>query len=380
MKFLHLLAANLGRRKLRTALTVGSFAVALFLFGLLAVIRNAFTGGLEVAGVDRLVVINKVSLIQPLPISYRERLQRIAGIRAVTFASWFGGVYQDPKNFFPQFAIDPATFREVFPEFVLDEADWRAFRADRQGCVAGRTLADRFGWKVGDRIPIRGTIFAGTWEFNLRGIYDGRREQDDTSQFWFQRAYLEERGPEWARGIVGWYTVAIDDPDRALAVTRAIDGTFENSAWETRTQTERSFAASFVEQMGNIQLLVTTVGIVVFFTLLLVTGNTMAIAVRERTAEHAVLKALGFGDAFVLGLVLAESTLTALAGGALGLALAEALTWGGDPTGGLLALFFLPTGAVFAGVGAALVVGLLAGLLPAWSAMRLQVVDALGRV
>jgi putative ABC transport system permease protein len=339
MKFLHLLAANLGRRKLRTALTVGSFAVALFLFGLLATIQNGFSGGLEVAGVDRLVVINRVSLIQPLPISYGDRLRRLPGIRRVTFASWFGGVYQDRKNFFPQFAIDSATFRDVFPEFVVGEAEWKAFLADRQGCVAGRTLADRFGWKVGDRIPIQGTIFSGTWEFNLRAIYDGRRPQDDTSQFWFQRAYLEEKGPEWGRGIVGWYTVTIDDPDHALAVSRAIDESFANSTWETRTQTEKAFAASFVAQMGNIQLLLGTVGSVVFFTLLLVTANTMATAVRERTTEHAVLKALGFSDGFVLRLVLAESTLTALAGGAIGLGLAEVFTWGGDPTGGLLALF-----------------------------------------
>ncbi len=380
MKFLPLLLANLGRRKLRTALTVGSFAVALFLFGLLATIDNAFSGGVEVAGVDRLVVINKVALIQPLPFSYRDRLRRIPGVREVTFASWFGGVYRDEKNFFPQFAIDSATYRSVFPEFVVPDPDWRAFLSDRQGCVVGESLARRFGWKVGDRIPIRGTIFSGTWEFNVRAVYRGRRPQDDTTQLWFQRAYLEEKGPEWGRGIVGWYTVKIDDPDHALAVSRAIDEGFSNSAWETRTQTEKAFAASFVKQMGNIQLLILAIGSVVFFTLLLVTGNTMAMAVRERTPENGVLKAVGYPDSFILLLVLAESLLTAAVGGGLGLLGAELFARRGDPTGGLLAMFFLPARAVAAGVLAALATGLLAGLLPAASAMRLSVVDALRRV
>jgi putative ABC transport system permease protein len=380
MKFLPLLLANLGRRKVRTVLTVGSFAVAAFLFGLLATIDKAFSGGADVAGVDRLLVINRVALIQPLPISYRERLRRLPGVHEVTFASWFGGVYRDPKNLFAQFAIEPGTWRTVYPDFVIPDADWRDFVADRQGCVVGEGLARRFGWKKGDRIPLRGTIYEGSWEFNLRAVYAGRRPEIDVNQFWFQRAYLEEKGPEWARGIVGWYTVRLDDPGQALAVSRVIDEGFANSAWETRTQTEKSFAASFVKQLGNIKLLILAVGSVVFFTLLLVTGNTMAIAVRERTTDNGVLKALGASDALVLGLVLAESVLVSALGGAVGILGAELFTRRGDPTGGLLPTFFLPAPAVAAAFLAIVGVGLLAGVLPAVSALRLQVVDALRRV
>ena len=380
MKFLPLLLANLGRRKVRTVLTLGSFAVAAFLFGLLATIDKAFSGGVDVAGVDRLLVINRVALIQPLPLSYRDRLRRIPGVREVTFASWFGGVYRDPKNFFAQFAIEPGTWRTVYPDFVIPEADWKAFLADRQGCVVGEGLARRFGWKKGDRIPLLGTVYEGTWEFNLRAIYAGKRPEEDVNQFWLQHAYLEEKGPDWARGIVGWYALTVDDPGHALAISRAIDERFANSAWETRTQTEKAFAASFVKQLGNVGLLIQVVGSVVFFTLLLVTGNTMAIAVRERTAENGVLKALGGSDALVLVLVLAESLLVAALGAGLGLLGAYLFTRRGDPTGGLLPTFFLPGPAAAAAFVGVVGVGLLAGALPAASAMRLRVVDALRRV
>ena len=379
MKFVPLLFANMLRRKVRTALTVGSFAVALFLFGLLAAIRSGFRQGIDVAGADRLVVINKVSLIQPLPIAYRDRLARQPGIEDVSFASWFGGVYQDERNFFPQFALEAESWRRIYPEFEIPEEEWRAFLADRQGAIAGLATAERFGWKVGDRIPIRGSIFPGTWEFNLRGVYRGRRPQDDQTQFWFHRKYFEEKGPEWLRGIVGWYVVRIGRPDDAVRVAKAIDEAFANSPWETRTQTERAFAAAFVNQMGNIEFLILAIGSVVFFTLLLVTGNTMAIAVRERTGELAILKAVGFSDGSVLLLVLAESLLVALVGGGLGLGLAAYLVGGGDLTGGIIQLY-LPGSALGAGIVTALLAGLLAGLLPAVSAMRLSVVEALRRI
>jgi len=379
MKFLPLFLANLKRKKVRTALTVGSFVVALFLFGLLAAIRAGFRQGIDVAGANRLVVINKVSLIQPLPIAYRDRLLRTPGIRDVTFASWFGGVYQDERNFFAQFAIEVESWRKMYPEFLIGEDEWRAFLADRQGAIAGRATAERFGWKVGDRIPIRGTAWGGTWEFNLRGIYRGQRPQDDTTQFWFQRKYFEENGPEWGRGIVGWYVVRVANPDDAVGAAKAIDEAFENSPWETRTQTEKAFAASFVKQMGNIEFLILAIGTVVFFTLLLVTGNTMAIAVRERTGELAVLKAVGFSDAFVLRLVLSESLLVALVGGTLGLGLAKYLISERDLTQGLI-LLYLPGTSLGAGLLTALLVGFAAGIVPALSAMRLTVVEALRRI
>jgi putative ABC transport system permease protein len=380
VKFLPLLFANLLRRKVRTALTLGSFAVALFLFCLLVTIRAAFNQGVEAAGADRLLVINKVSMIQPLPIAYRDRLLRLPGVKEATWANWFGGVYQDEKNFFPQFAIDQATYRDLYTEFLVPEDQWKAFLADKRGAVVGQATAKRFGWKVGDRIPIKGAIFPGDWEFNLRGIYTGRRPNDDLTQFWFRWDYLRESAPPWARDFVGWYTVRIAPGADAVQVARAVDQGFSNSAWETRTQTESAFMASFVEQMGNIEFLMVAIGSVVFFTLLLVTGNTMAISVRERTGELAILKTVGFTDAGILALVLLESLAISILGGGLGIALAKAFTLGGDPTNGMLASFYLPPAAIAAGAALALSVGMLAGLLPAVSAMRLQVVDAMRRL
>jgi putative ABC transport system permease protein len=379
MKYRHLILTNLFRKRIRTGLTAGSFAVALFLFGILAVVRGAFQQGIDVAGADRLVVVNRVSIIQPLPLAYRDRLARIPGVTQVTFATWFGGVYQDERNFFPQFAIDRETYRQMFPEFSVPDEQWQAFLGDREGAVVGEALAERFNWKVGDRIPIRGTIFPGTWEFNIRGVYRGQRVQDDTSQFWFRWDYLDER-KTFGKGLVGWYTVRIANPDDAVQLVRTIDDQFANSPAETKTDTEKAFAASFVKQMGNIQLLILSIGSVVFFTLLLVTGNTMAIAVRERTRELAVLKAVGFSNGFVLALVLAETTVVAAIGGGIGLGLAKLFTLRGDPTGGLLPFFYLPLDAIVLGVALALAVGLMAGILPALAAGRLRVVDALRRV
>jgi putative ABC transport system permease protein len=379
MKYRHLILKNLFRKKVRTALTMGSFAVALFLYGLLSVLNGAFSQGIDVAGADRLVVVNRVSIIQPLPLSYRDRLLRMPGVTQVTFANWFGGVYQDEKNFFAQFAIDREHYRQMFPEFVIADDQWRDFLGDKEGAVVGEALAERFKWKLGDRIPIRGTIFAGAWEFNLRGIYRGQRAQDDVNQFWFRWDLLEERR-QLGKGLVGWYTVRVASPDAGPAVGKAIDESFANSAYETKTDTEKAFAASFVKQMGNIQLLIMTVGSVVFFTLLLVTGNTMAIAVRERTRELAVMKAVGFSDGFVLAMVIVESLVVAAIGGAVGLGLTKLLTLRGDPTGGLLPFFYLSPEDALLGLLLALGVGLTASALPALSAARLRVVDALRRV
>ena len=379
MKFGRLILANLFRRKLRTTLTVGSYAVALFLFGILAVVRGAFQQGVDVAGADRLVVINKVSLIQPLPLAYRDRLLRIPGVTQATFANWFGGVYQDERNFFPQFAIDTRAYREMFTEFVVSDEDWKAFLADKEACIVGKGLADRFGWRLGDRIPIKGTIIPGVWEFNVRGIYRGQRVQDDTSQFWFHWDYLDERKP-FQKGYVGWFTVRVASSDSAPQILQAIDAEFANSPWETKTDTEKAFAASFVKQMGNIEFLILSIGGIVFLTLLLVTGNTMAIALRERVRELAVLKAMGFPDTIILALVLFETLLIAGLGGSLGVVAAKLFTLRGDPTGGMLPFFYLGPSVMLAGVGLALTIGFLAGVLPAISAMRLRVVEALRRV
>jgi len=379
MKYLALVLANLRRKKVRTTLTIGSFAAALFLFGLLIAVRGAFNQGVEVAGADRLIVINRVSLMQPLPIAYRDQILQVPGVKAVTFATWFGGVYQDERNFFPQMVIDPGAWREMYPEYLVSDAEWSDFMKDRQACIVGEATVKRFGWKIGDRIPIRGTYIPGVWQFNLRGIYRGARRDDDTTQFWLRRDYLEENGPAYWKGLVGWYVVKVANPDAAPQVVAAIDGRFANSPWETKTETEKAFAASFVKQVGNIEFLILTIGAVVFFTLLLVTGNTMAIAVRERTGELAVLKTVGFGDVLILWLVLGESLVLALVGGTLGVLTAKAVA---PRLSGFMygAPVYLPASDLAFGVVLALVAGALAGALPALSAMRLKVVDALRRV
>jgi putative ABC transport system permease protein len=267
----------------------------------------------------------------------------------------------------------------MFTEFDVPEDQWKAFVDDREGCIVGEKLMERFGWKMGDRIPIKGTIFQGTWEFNIRGVYKGKRLQDDTTQFWFHWDYFDER-KDFQKGFVGWYTVRVKDPDDAVRLAHAIDSEFANSPWETKTDTEKAFAASWVKQMGNIEFLILSIGGVVFFTLLLVTGNTMGIAVRERVRELAVLKAIGYSDRTLLFLILAESLVLAAVGGGVGLALAKAFTLRGDPTGGMLPFFYLRPEAIWVGLALSLVIGAIAGLTPAVSAMRLRVVDALRRV
>ncbi len=383
MKFRGLIFANLFRKKLRLILTMGSFAVALFLFAFLAVVRGAFTRGADIEGADRLVTINRVSIIQPLPLAYRDKIQRIPGVQAVTHNNWFGGVYQDEKNFFPQFVIDVENQRKVIPELVVPEDQWQTFVKDRQGAIAGAKTAQRFGWKIGDRIPIKATIYGGngTWEFNLDGIYHSTHTGGDESQFWFQWDYLEEKVPERFKGNVGWYVIKLDSPDHAVRVAKAIDEMAANSSFETKTETESEFAASWVKQFGNIQFLIVTIGSVVFFTLLLVTGNTMAISVRERVGELAVLKAIGFSDRWVLFFVLAESLTIALVGGALGLGLALlAIPALGAALNGLLPTLILSPAVLSLGLAIALLVGVVSGILPGIGAMRLRVVSALRRV
>ena len=383
MKFRGLIFANLFRKKLRLLLTIGSFAVALFLFAFLAVVRGAFNRGADIAGADRLVTINRVSIIQPLPLAYRDKILRIPGVKAVTHNNWFGGVYQDEKNFFPQFVIDVENQRQVLPELVVPDDQWQNFVKDRQGAIVGAKTAQRFKWKIGDRIPIKNVAYgvSGTWEFNLDGIYHSEKAGGDESQFWFQWDYFEERVPERFKGNVGWYVVKLDSPDNAVSVAKAIDEMAANSSYETKTETESEFAASWVKQFGNIQFLIITIGSVVFFTLLLVTGNTMAISVRERVAELAVLKAIGYSDRWVLSFVLAESLTIALVGGVLGLVLALlAIPALGAKLNGMLPTLILSPAVLSSGLLISLIVGVVSGILPGIGAMRLRVVNALRRV
>jgi putative ABC transport system permease protein len=380
VKFVSLIWRSVWRRKIRTIFTVLSIFVAFLLFGLLMTIRAAFSIGVDLAGLDRLMVIHKTSIIMPLPASYQRRLQTVPGVEVVTHNSWFGGIYQDPANFFGQIALEPEPYFSMYPEMHLPPKQMKAWLADRQGAVAGRDLANRFGWKVGDRIPIQGTIYrtkgaSNVWEFNLVGIYDGD-PGFDTSNFFFRYDYLDE-ARQIGQGTVGWYVVKINDASRSKELATTFDEMFANSSAETKTTTEKGFVDGFAKQIGDIGSMMIAILSAVLFTILLVVGNTMAQAVRERTSELAVLKTLGFSDLRVLILVLAESFFIAIAGGGLGLLAAWLVVQSGDPTGGLLPSFFLPPRDIAFGVGLMFLVGLIAGLFPSIGAMRIKITDAL---
>jgi putative ABC transport system permease protein len=384
MKFLPLIWRNLLRRKFRTTFTLLSIFVAFLLFGFLSAVGAAFTMGADLAGDDRLILTHKTSIIQPLPISYMPRIRATAGVTDVTHVSWFGGIYQEPSNFFAQFPVDAEAYMRMYPEFLLPEDQKKTWLANRTGAVAGRALVDRFGWKIGDRIPIQGTIWrpktgGATWEFTIDGIYDAAREGADTTQFWFHYAFFDENR-QFGAGLVGWYVIRIANPADAADVGRRIDALFENSPAETKTVPEKAFAQGFANQVGNIGAILTAIAGAVFFTILLVAGNTMAQAVRERTNELAVLKTLGFSDGKVLWLVLAESLFVSVLGGATGLALAWLIVQTGDPTGGFLPNYYMPARSLVLGAVFILALGVAAGVLPALRARRLRIVDALRTV
>lgn len=384
MKYLRLILSNLKRKKLRTTLTALSILVAFVLFGFLAAVRTAFNQGIDVAGVDRLVVRHKVSIIQFLPESYGPKMEQIDGVDLAVNATWFGGVYQKPSNFFAQMPVDPEPFLDMFPEYILEPEEKAAWLATKSGAIAGRVTADRFGWKVGDRIPIQATIWSKkdgsrAWEFDLVGIYEGAEKGTDTSNFFFRQDYFKE-ARAWGDGNVGWYYVRVKDPDRAAQVAQAIDAEFANSPAETKAEPEGAFVQGFANQVGNIARILMAILAAVFFTILLIAGNTMAQTVRERISELAVLKAVGFTDRGVLALVLGESCLLAGVGGLLGLALAWLLiTVKGDPTGGAFPVFYFPIPDLLIGILMVLLVGIAAGILPSIQARRLQIADALRR-
>ena len=381
MKFLPLLWSSLWRKKVRTIFTLLSIFVAFLLFGLLMTIRGAFSFGVEIAGVDRLVVIHKVSLIMPLPVSYKDRLLSTPGVAMVSPQTWFGGVYQDPSNFFAQMAVEPEPFMKIYPEFKLPPDQAKAWLADRQGVIVGADLAKRFGWKIGDRIPLVGTIWqpkqGQVWTFNVAGIYDGEQGVDKT-QFFFRYDYLDENRAR-GEGLVGWYVVKIADASQAQQMAAKFDAMFANSSSETKTTTEKGFVEGFAKQVGDIGSIMVAILVAVLFTMLLVAANTMAQSVRERTSEVGVLKTLGFSNATILTLVLGESVLIALIGGSLGLGLSWLIVQNGDPTGGMLPIFILPSRDVAVGAVLVVVLGLVAGALPAVNAMQLRITDALRR-
>ena len=387
MKFFPIVWRNLLRRKFRTIFTMGAVFFAFLLFGVLMAIRTAFGMGVELAGESRLMMMDKVSIVNPLPASYEERLKQVPGVMDVTHANWFGGYYQDVRNQFATFATDPDSWLRVYKrEYVLPDDQKKAFIADRTGAVVGIDTAKKYGFKVGQKIPINGTIYrrpdGGPWEFTIDGIYDSEVKGTDKTQLLFNYLYLRETIPEQSgfRDRYNWYVFTINDPDRAPEVAAKIDAMFANSPNETKTNTEKAFVSDWAKQVGDIGKIMMWIVAMAMFTILLVAGNTMAQAIRERTNELAVLKTLGFGDGRILRMVLLESVLIAAVGGGLGLALSYmGITSMGDPTHGLLPAFYFPTADVVTGIGLVLLLGLASGFLPAWQASRLRIVDALRR-
>jgi len=383
MKYLPLLLAALLRKKTRTVLTLLSVAAAFTLFGMLDAVRVAFNAPQSVAGIDRLVVASRFSIIQPLPYGYLVRIEKVPGVKTVAYANWFGGVYQDPKNFFANIAVSLPSYLDIYPDIVLPEQQKQAFLTTRTGAVVGESLARRFGWKIGDRIPLQATIFphrngGNVWTFDLVGIYHAAQPElrGMEQQLLFRYDYFDE-GRQSGQGTVGWYIVKVEDPAGADRVAQSIDHLFANSSDETKTQSEREFQLSFAKQIGDIGLIVTAIMGAVFFTLLLLTGNTMAQAIRERIPELAVLKTIGFTNRAVLLLVLSESVLLLSLGGLTGLLFARlGLPLISAASSGQLDLV-MPVQSWLLGLCLMLLIGFIVGLPPALRAMRLRIVDAL---
>ena len=385
MKFFPIVWRNLLRRKFRTIFTIGAIFFAFVLFGVLMAIRAAFSMGVEMAGQGRLMVIDKISLIQPLPSSYQGRIAQVEGVEDITHSNWFGGYYQEVRNQFATMAVDPESWLRVYKaEFDLPEDQKKAWIADRTGAIVGIDTARKFGFKVGQRVPLNGTIFrrpdGGPWEFTIDGIYDSKVKGADKTNFFFHYDYLNEtvRSANF-HDQVGWYVIKISNPDEAPQVAATIDAMFANSPVETKTNTEKAFVSDFAKQIGNIGSIMTAIVAMAMFTILLVAGNTMAQAIRERTSELAVLKTLGFTSGRVLSMVLLESVLIALAGGGLGILVAYLIIQRGDPTNGLLPAFYFPSRDLVTGVLLVFALGVASGILPAWQAGRLRIVDALRR-
>lgn len=383
MKYFSLIWSALFRSKTRTLLTLLSVVAAFLLFGLLDSVRVAFTSGGGVAGADRLVVSSRLSLTQMLPLNLEQKIASTPGVKRVAYAAWFGGIYKDPRNFFPNFSVSE-NYLSLYPEYVLSDAQLKAWQNDRTGAIVGKALADKYGWKIGDTIPLQATIFpqkdgSNAWPLTLRGIFTvaDDKKKNEESQLLFHWKYFDEAN-QYVNGQVGWYMVKLDNVDHATRVAKAIDALSANSDRETKSQTEQAFNQSFLKQFADIGFIVTAIMGAVFFTLLLLTGNTMAQAVRDRVPELAILKTLGFTNGSVLALVMAESVLLVVLGGLIGMGLAAITV----PVLAALSGGALPVGAIPAetwAMGLALMVGigLVVGALPSLRAMRLKIVDAL---
>lgn len=382
MKYLHLIWAALMRSRTRTLLTLLSVVTAFLLFGMLDAVRVAFNSSTNVAGYDRLVVASRLSITQMLPLSLRAQIEAVPGVEQVVHMAWFGGYYRDPKDFFPNMSTGPGFFA-MYPEYAIPPAHLKALESTRNGAIVGRSLAEKHGWKLGDTIPLQATIFptrgGNTWTLELVGIFESKdqKRRGEENQLFFRWDYFDEAN-DFVKGRVGWYMVKLSDPERGDEVARAIDALSENSDHETKTQTEQAFNQAFVKQFADIGMIVTSIMAAVFFTFVLLTGNTMAQAVRERIPELAVLKTIGFSHRSVLWLVLAEGIALVTLGGLIGLAIAQVLVKiVAAASNGMIQLDRIPTETWAVGGALMLGIGIAVGLLPALRAMRLNIVDAL---
>lgn len=385
MKLLPLVWSGLRRRSVRTACTLLSLVTAFMLLATLMAIRTAFRAGVTVAGTERLMMTAKIPLINPLPLAYGPRIASEPGVRDVTHANWFGGVYQNSSQSFASFAVDAASWLRVHPELHVPTSQQKAWLADRTGAMVGADTARRFGWKLGDRVPIQGTIYrrpdGRPWELTIDAIYDTDGNADQT-QFFLHDSYLNETLPPGAygRNEVSWYVIRVSDPARSPQIAARLDARFANSSYETKTATEKAFVSDFAQQIGDIGPIVVDISSAVLFMILLVAGNTMAQAIRERASELAVLRTLGFTTGHLIGLVLAESCAIAAIGGGTGLALSWiAMTAIGDPTHGVLPPIRLTPEILLVGAAVILTLGVLTGLVPIMQVRRLRIVEALRR-
>jgi putative ABC transport system permease protein len=384
MRVFKLISRNALRHALRTSLTILGVAIAVTAFCVIRSAIDAWYLNSRSAAPDRLISRNAVSLAFSMPISYKEKIERIPGVEAVSYAIWFGGIYVDQKNFFPKFGIDHETYFDIYPEYQIPEDQWKAFTKERNAVIVGRQLADRFGWKLGDQIRIVGDIYPGNWDFVIRGIYTGADETINESTWFFRYDYVDERMRQETpgrAGQVGSFVEKISDPTQSSAISRKIDALFANSLAETKTETEEAFRLSFVELSGQIILGLRIVSFLVIGVILLVMANTMAMAARERVNEYALLKTLGFRAYHLIGLVFGESLLIATLGGAVGLGLAFlTIPLLKAKIGAFLPYLPIEPLTLILGFVAAVLVGLLAAMFPALRAVRTSIVDGLRTV
>ena len=382
MKFINLVLKSAKRSKRRTLLTVMSVAIAVILFASLRAVLDGFNAGAEASSSTRIVTIRSTSLIFSMPTSHAEAIKSTPGVQDITWANWFGGIYKDPQNFFANFAVEPESYLRMYPEIVLTPEERKAFLDDRTGCIIGDGLARIYGFKVGDKITLQvGIPIYGTqdYDFTVRGIYTSAGAAVDNQSMMFHWKYVDERS--LVKGQVGWYVMQVAHPDQATQVSMAIDQKFANSPNETKTDTEKAFQSSFVSMFGNLNLLLGSIALAVVITTLFVAGNTMAMSVRERTTEIAVMRTLGFPSLTIFLLIAGEGLIMSIVGGIVGVTLARVVV-NPDviPTGGFIPVFGVNNTNLVTALALSALIGALAGLIPATMASRLKIVDALRRV